>query len=201
MPVVPDDLERVRAYLDLFHPVGPEAFSALAAALRERHWPKGAVITGVGDVQREALFILEGVQYSYFLKDDQPYVMAFTYPVGLSGIPESFLSQQPSAYALEAISATLALALPHADLMRLFDAHPALERLFRKIAEAMLIAAAHGRYRQMSTTAEERFQQFMQQSAPLLQMVPHRLIASYLGMHPTNLSKLFNHGRLKDQPR
>lgn len=186
------DHQAVWDYLQLFHPLEDAAWKAMSAAFRTRTYDKGQVITGVGDVQRDLLFILEGVQYSYFVKDDKPYVMAFTYPVGISGIPESFLSQKPSTYTLEAISASRVLLLSHAELMRLFDAYPPLERLFRKITEAMLIAAAHGRYRQVSTSAEERFQQFAQQSAHLFQLVPHKLIASYLGMHPTNFSKLYN---------
>lgn len=190
------DHRAVRGYLQLFHPLEDAAWNAMAAAFRTRSYDRGQVITGVGDVQRDLLFILEGVQYSYFVKDDKPYVMAFTYPVGISGIPESFLSQKPSTYTLEAISASRVLLISHDELMRLFDAYPSLERLFRKITEAMLIAAAHGRYRQVSTSAEERFQQFAQQSAHLFQLVPHKLIASYLGIHPTNFSKLYNSIRI-----
>ncbi|MFZ1688129.1 MAG: Crp/Fnr family transcriptional regulator [Flavobacteriales bacterium] len=190
------ELRSVRDYLQLFHPLDDMAWIAMCAGFRTRTYARAQVITGVGDVQRDLLFILEGVQYSCFLKDDTPYVMAFTYPVGISGIPESFLSQTPSTYALETISSTRALALSHGDLQHLFDVHPCIERTFRKITEAMLIAAAHGRYRQVSTTAEERFQQFAQQSAHLFQLVPHKLIASYLGMHPTNFSKLYNSIRI-----
>lgn len=189
-------VDDIRDYLKLFHPLSDSAWNDLASQLRERRWKKGAVITGVGDVQHDLLFIIEGVQYSYFLKDDKPYVMAFTYPVGISGIPESFLSQSPSTYTLEAISDTRALTLPHEDLMRLFDTHPSIERLFRKITEVMLIAAAHGRYRQVSTSVEERFSQFAAQSAHLFHLVPHKLIASYLGIHPTNFSKLYNKVRI-----
>lgn len=188
----PVDKAAIASHLGNFHTVDVAAMEDLLGRLKERRWSKGAVITGVGDVQRDLLFILEGVQYSYFLKGDKPYVMAFTYPVGISGIPESFLSQAPSTYTLEAISDTRALALSHADLQRLYDRHPAIERLFRKVAERMLIAAAHGRYRQVSTSAEERFRQFAAQSPHLFQLVPHKLIASYLGIHPTNFSKLYN---------
>lgn len=190
------DLAGIRSYLAAFHPLDDAAWHDLTAAFRERRFAKSEVITGVGDIQRDLLFILEGVQYSYFLKDDKPYVMAFTYPLGISGIPESFLSQAPSTYTLETISATRALSLPHVELMRLFDAHRSVERLFRKITEVMLIAAAHGRYRQVSTSSKERFQLFAQQSAHLFQLVPHKLIASYLGIHPTNFSKLYNSIRI-----
>jgi len=60
----------------------------------------------------------------------------------------------------------------------------------------MLIASAQGRYRQVSTSVEERFRQFAAQSPHLFQLVPHKLLASYLGMHPTNFSKLYNAVRI-----
>src|SRR5436190_9462712 len=121
----------------------------MIAAFRTRTYDPFPLFLVSCSVISYLLFILEGVQYSYFLKDDKSYVMAFTYPIGISGIPESFLSQQPSTYTLEAITASRALLLSHGELMRLFDAFPSLERLFRKITEALLIAAAHGRYRQV----------------------------------------------------
>src|SRR5690606_24095175 len=43
-----------------------------------------------------------------------------------------------------------------------------------------------------SMTIEERYKSFCQRSSHLLQLVPHKYIASYLGIDPTNFSKLFN---------
>ena len=107
------ELREVRSYLHHFHVLDDRAWDAMSNAFRTRSYTRGQVITGLGDVQRELLLILEGVQYSYFLKDEKPFVMAFTYPIGLSGIPESFLSQAPSTYTLEAISNSRALTISH----------------------------------------------------------------------------------------
>lgn len=41
-------------------------------------------------------------------------------------------------------------------------------------------------------TIEERYKKFCRKSPHLLQLVPHKYIASYLGIDPTNFSKLFN---------
>jgi hypothetical protein len=39
---------------------------------------------------------------------------------------------------------------------------------------------------------EERYKAFCRRSAHLLQRVPHKYIASYLGIDATNFSKLYN---------
>jgi hypothetical protein len=39
---------------------------------------------------------------------------------------------------------------------------------------------------------EDRYKNFCRKSPDLLHLVPHKYIASYLGIDPTNFSKLFN---------
>jgi hypothetical protein len=47
-----------------------------------------------------------------------------------------------------------------------------------------------------SLSIEDRYRIFTQRSAFLLQLVPHKYIASYLHIDPTNFSKLFNTVRI-----
>lgn len=186
-------MKALRAYLDAFHPLPDAAFAALTHRLRPVAYAKRTVITAEGDVQRNLLFIEEGVQCSYYLDaEGRQHVVAFTYPVSVSGLPESFLTQQPARYCLEALTDTRAQSLAHADLQALFDEQPPVERLFRKLAEAMLIGLVQRQHEWLAMSAEERFRAFAQRSPHLFQRVPHKLLASYLRIDATNFSKLFN---------
>lgn len=186
-------MQPLRTYLDAFHPLPDGAFNALTQRLRPVGYAKRTLITAEGDIQRNLLFIQEGIQYSYYLDGEgRQHVVAFTYPVSVSGLPESFLTQQPARYCLEALTDTQALSLSYADLQVLFDEQPAIERLFRKLAEAMLIGLVQRQYEWLAATAEERFLAFARRSPHLFQWVPHKLLASYLRIDATNFSKLFN---------
>ena len=56
-----------------------------------------------------------------------------------------------------------------------------------------LLAGTLNRYIEMhSLTNEEQFKAFTKRSPHLLQLIPHKNIASYLGIDHTNFSKLFN---------
>ncbi len=68
--------------------------------------------------------------------------------------------------------------------------HRALETLFRKATEQILIGVLQRHYELMAFTIEERFRAFMKRSPHLLNMVPHKDLASYLRIDPTNFSKL-----------
>ena len=186
-------MEPLRAYLDVFHPLPDAAFDALLRRLRPVSYPRRAVITAEGEVQRSLLFIEEGIQYSYYLDAGaKQHVVAFTYPVSVSGLPESFLTQQPARYCLEALTDTRALSLAYSELQALFDEQPPVERLFRKLTEAMLIGLVQRQHEWLAMSAGERFRAFARRSPHLLQRVPHKLLASYLRIDATNFSKLFN---------
>jgi CRP-like cAMP-binding protein len=180
------------AYLNLFHPVSEEAFSDLQQHLQVRRYSKGEVIIREGQVQRELFFVKSGYQMSYLNLDGKVHVMAFTYPPNLCTIPDSFLLQRPSQYVLQCISDSEFECLSHGMLMQLFDSQPVLERLFRKFTEAVLVGLIQRHIDLHTLTIEERFRSFAARSAHLLQAVPHKYIASYLDIDPTNFSKLFN---------
>ena len=185
-------IQSIHQYLNLYHPISFSDTQALLALAKMQTFSRKSVMTAPGQIQKYLLIILKGVQRSYYIKDDKEHVIAFTYPVQLSGIPESFLTQKPSTYFLEAVTDTEVLTIPFEGLNVLFDTTPAVERLFRKITEAILVALIHRHYELLSTNAEERFSLFAKRSPELFQLVPHKYIASYLRIDATNFSKLFN---------
>jgi hypothetical protein len=60
------------------------------------------------------------------------------------------------------------------------------------MTEAVLAGMINRHIELHSLSMEERYRTFCQRSAHLLHTVPHKYIASYLGIDPTNFSKLFN---------
>ncbi|MCY7328422.1 MAG: hypothetical protein LH618_07740 [Saprospiraceae bacterium] len=74
--------------------------------------------------------------------------------------------------------------------------HHALERMIR-LALAHTLAGVLARQIELqSFTAEQRFRALMRRSPHILQLVPHKYLASYLGLDPTNFSKFLGTIRL-----
>lgn len=184
--------ENIHTYLNLFHRIGDLEFQLLSDRFKERSFRKGDIITSPGDVQKELYFITEGVQMSFFDTGDKSHVIAFTYPPNLCAIPESFSFQQPSAYTLMCLSDSKMYYITYNDLQETFNRSQEVERLFRKLAETILAGMINRHLELHSLSIEERFTQFCNRSPHLLQIVPHKYLASYLSIDPTNFSKLFN---------
>jgi CRP-like cAMP-binding protein len=179
-------------YFKLFHEIGIADYNLLTENLRNKTFRKGEFITVPGQIQREVFFVKSGVQMSYFDTENKTHVIAFTYAPNLCAIPESFFFQSPSKYYLTCLTDTELEYISFEKLQSLFDNSQQIERLFRRMTEAVLSGIINRHIELHSMTIEERFKVFCQRSPHLLQLVPHKYIASYLNIDPTNFSKLFN---------
>lgn len=183
-------------FFQLFHNISRSDYDMLVSGLRTKTFKKGEFITVPGQVQRELYFVKSGVQMSYFDTENKMHVIAFTYPPNLCAIPESFSFQVPSKYFLTCLSDSEMAYLTYEQLQKLFEQSQQIERLFRRMTEAVLAGIINRHIELHSMTIEERFKTFCQRSPHLLQFVPHKYLASYLSIDPTNFSKLFNNVKI-----
>lgn len=183
-------------YFKLFHNISEADYNFLNKNLKTKVFKKGDLITVPGQVQRELYFVKSGVQMSYFEAENKTHVIAFTYSPNLCAIPESFSLQIPSKYFLTCLTDSEMDYISFDELQTLFDQSQQLERLFRRMTETILGGMINRHIELHSMTIEERFKIFCKRSSHLLQVVPHKYIASYLSIDPTNFSKLYNNVRI-----
>ena len=179
-------------FLNQFYNVDAGVVEKLWKLGVDRKYNKGDVMTHEGQVQRDFLWVEEGVQMSYLNHDGDIHVIAFTYPPSFSGIPESFLLQKPSLYELTALTESKVRAFSHQTLQLLCDQHRSLEKAFSRQTELLLEGVIKRHLERQTMTIEQRFKEFARRSPHLFQLGPHKYIANYLHINHTNFSKLFN---------
>lgn len=169
-----------------------EDYQLLTMNLKSRYYTKGDSLVAPGQLQKEIYFIKQGVQmYSFEIKGKEN-ILGFSYPPFLAALPESFFMQKPASYSLICLTDSEVDYLTFSELEELFTKSRQVERWFRKLAESVSAGLINRQIELRSTTIEERFKTFCRRSPHLLQLVPHKYIASYLAIDPTNFSKLFN---------
>jgi CRP-like cAMP-binding protein len=182
----------LHAYFNRFTTIDASTVELVQSRLRLKSFPKGTGLVAPGEIQREMYFISRGVQMSFVESDKKSIVLAFTFPPGLCAIPESFLFQKPAKGCLTCLTDSEVYAITFTDLQQLFDSSHTVERLFRTMTEVVLAGIITRHVELHTLSMEERFREFTKRSPALLQLVPHKYIASYLGIDPTNFSKLYN---------
>lgn len=144
-----------------------------------------------GETERYFYFILEGIHRSYFMDvDGNEVCVAFAYAPGISGVPDSFLTQTPSFYTLQALSDGSMLAISYTDWQILFDAVPTLNRWAHLLFTDILVGRLKRERELMAFTAEERYQRLVRESPHMFQLVPQKHLASYVGMTPETFSRM-----------
>lgn len=179
-------------YFNLFHTISTTDFELLISKLKSKSFRKGEFLVAPGQIQKTLYFVKSGVQMSYFDAENKTHVIAFTYYPNLCALPESFSLQAPSKYHLVCLTDSELEFITFEELQKLFDQSRQIERLFRKMTEVVLAGVVNRHVELHSMTIEERYKTFCQRSPHLLQLVPHKYLASYLSIEPTNFSKLFN---------
>lgn len=178
-------------------PLPPPVWEEFATIWQEHETKRKVVITAEGVVEKHLYFVLEGVQRAYYVGEDgREATLVFTYPPSFGGVADAFLLQQPSRYWYETLTPSRFLRTTFQLVDALMQRHHVLERQMRLLTSQALAGALTRQIELQSLSAEDRFKVLLTRSPHLLQLVPHKYIASYLGMDATNFSKFLGNIRL-----
>lgn len=147
-------------------------------------------VTSLGEVEKYFYYIHEGLLRGYFEKNGQEYNMGFSYNGEFSGVYDSLIFQKPSNWNVEALEDTVGLKLHHQSLMELQEKTPAVKEWLFKFNQQVMFGLGIFIRSLLADSAEEKFERLMTQSPHIIQIVPQKHLASYLGMTPETFSRM-----------
>lgn len=193
----PSDIEVLQRFINQFYPLSGKDWQEFSNGWQTLTVKRKTILTAAGETERYLYFVTEGVQRAFYLADNgKEATIVFTYAPSFSGVADSFLTQTPSLYFLEAITASRFLRLHYDRFIEMTEKSDAIRSLFFK-ATAFALKGALVRHIELQCFSnEEKFRELLKRSPHILQLVPHKYLASYLGMDATNFSKLINQVRI-----
>lgn len=186
------DREQLRKTVFAIEPLTDDVWADFESCWHPLVVKRKTLLTCAGDVERYLYFVLDGVQRAFYVDDTEQreITLVFSYTGSFSAIADSFLLQQPARYCLETLTKSHLLRLSYADFIRLTNRHVSLLRWANKTT-ALALSGVMNRYIELATyTADEKFRALLTRSPHVLQLIPHKYLASYLGIDPTTFSKL-----------
>lgn len=150
-----------------------------------------SVLLHAGEVCKETYFVNSGLLRSFNVNDNiVEHILHFACEGWWMGDLYSLITQKPGNLFIEALEDSELVILSKEKQEELYLEIPKLERFFRILTENSLVAHQERLMDNLSLSAEERFEKFCQKYPSLIQRVPQRQIASYIGVTPEFLSKL-----------
>jgi CRP-like cAMP-binding protein len=191
MNKVSTSLDVLHDFVYKVHPLKDDEWEAFSSIWVPVDYKRKIVLTAAGETERHLYFVLEGVQRAFYVGTGQSEAtIVFTYPHSFSGVADSFLTQQPSKYFLETITSSKMLRTTYHQVQQLMDRYHNFERWVRLATSHSLKGVLERQVELLSFSAEEKFKTLLTRSPHVLQIIPHKYLASYLGIDPSTFSKL-----------
>jgi CRP-like cAMP-binding protein len=168
-----------------------EEFEICKKLFTYRKFRKHQYILQSGDISRNETFILSGCTRTYEVDDNgQEHIVQFGLETWWIGDIHSFFTNSPSRYNIDCLEDTEVLQVPRVEMEKLYERVPKMERFFRILIQNAYVASIDRIYSNLSKSAHQRYQDFLDKYPDIEQRVPNHQIASYLGIAPQSLSRI-----------
>lgn len=158
---------------------------------KKRRIKRRQFILQEGDVCKLNTFVIEGCFKMYMIDTKgKEHNLQFAIENWWIGDIGSFHTEQPSKLYIEAIENSLILQINKEDQLKLFVEYPKFNRIFRVITENALVSNQRRILQNISSTAEERYLDFMERYPHFFNRISNVQIASFLGVTPEFLSTI-----------
>lgn len=186
-----------RRFVHQAYALDDQTWDAFASAWTFFEAKRKTILTTSGEVEKYVYFVLEGVQRAYYVgENDKEATIVFTYAPSFSGVADSALTGLPSKYYFETLTASSFLRIRTDILNEMMEKHRPIQNMIFRMASLSLYGVLARQAEIQSFSSEEKFKTLLHRSPHLLQLVPHKYIASYLGIDATNFSKLLGSVKL-----
>lgn len=152
---------------------------------------EGERIINVGDNNNKGIFVLKGLLRSFILTADGEERTLLLSKQGMHvGSHATTFYDKPSIESIEAIEPSILLLFDTKELEALSKNHPSLILLGNKILQKSLAEAIDRIIFYTVFSPEERYISFRDKYPDLIQRVPQKYLASYLGITTVSLSRI-----------
>jgi CRP-like cAMP-binding protein len=152
-----------------------------------------------GEICRYKIFITKGLIRTYATRDEgSEHIMRFSPENSWTTDPESFENDTPSSLNIDAIETSELVLWTKNDLRYLITNITGLKAYFDKL---MTVSGSKFRQRilnNISSTAEEKYEDFIKNYPDISARVPLHMVASYLGVTRKTLTRI-RHAKVKSK--
>ena len=184
-------MEELKAYINHISFIKEATFDELLTYFRPIELKKNDFFVHEGEYAQQIGFLTKGIVRAFFLnKAGKEYNKQFFVGPSMIGAYTSLLTKQPNRIAQQALTDCQVFVADYRQIEALYDSYHDLERLGRKIAEHYFLEKEQKEIEMALLDADKRYLIMREQFPTLESQIPQYYIASYLGISPTQLSRI-----------
>ena len=180
-------LTNIRRYVD-FSEADAERLQAITKTTR---FKKRQFLDQPGYTSNYRNYILKGAFRSFFIDEEgKDHTVQIAIEDWFVSDFYSYITRMPATLYVEALEDSVLLQMRYEDIEGLCKELHSLSEYFRITTERAFAFSRMRALSNLSKSAEERYLEFNEMYPGIVQRVPQKVVASYLGMSPEFLSKI-----------
>ena len=190
--MVPTDaIQRLRRHIEKTTPISDDEFTRLVLHFHPRSLRRGEHLYQQGAVCSVVGFIVRGCVRNYHIEEDgSEYIVNFALEEWWVADLQSFHREIPSMFNVQALERCELLVASKPQFESAIANVAAFGMFYRAKVSRAYTAASMKIVVERSETAEERYRKLVEHSPHIVDRVPQRHLASYLGIQPQSLSRI-----------
>ena len=180
---------KIRTYYN----ISDAAEVAWIKLLEEKNYKRGDHFIMEGQYPKKVAFVVKGMFSQYYITEAGDTVIKYFFPEQrLAGSVGAMLGNTPSLFTITAIEPTTVLEYDFFEFKKLFDNHPDIALFYiRYMEQHWIIEKEPLEISFRNDTARTRYDEFLRKYPDLIKRLKKHHIASYLGITPTQMSRIF----------
>jgi CRP/FNR family transcriptional regulator, anaerobic regulatory protein len=183
-------MQELLLFLDSIHPLSHPLRARLEALLKTRTFSRRDYLLKAGHISRHIYFIEKGLVRCYYMLGDREISAWFMKEGDVVISVSSFLGQLKSAESIQALEQTTVQYISYDELQQLYLEFESFNVHGRKVLEHYYVLSEQRAISMRSLKAKERYACLLEQQPQMLQRVPRKYLASYLGVTEATFSNI-----------
>lgn len=186
------NVQQIKEYLDQIATISINDWTFFTSKLQRQIIPKKTVFLKIDAVENYISFIETGVVRLYIPKEDpdKEITFGFSFKNQFISAYDSFITQKPSAYELQALTETTVLSISYKDLQEVYEQTQIGNLIGRLTAERLFLLKSKREQYLLNLTAEQHYLKLFKERPELLKVIPLKYISSYIGVTAQALSRI-----------
>lgn len=183
-------MDELISFLDTIHPLSSGLRQHLQLILKAKDLNKKDFLLKASHVCQNICFIQKGLFRCFYVHGDAEVSSWFMQEGNVIVSVESFFKQKPSYESIQALEDSSVFYIGYHELQNIYRTFPEFNFIARILTENYYTLSEQRLYSLRMQRSHERYKNLLQAFPEIIQRVPAKYIASYLGVAEETLSRI-----------